>query len=601
MKDIQHVVLRRWSIVLLFALLPVFAFAQVNLTFSVDMTREIAAERFDPTQDTVVMRGSLNGWGGTDHELLVSAENDSVYEGTFEFTVDADTEIEYKFVIVPGEGGDVWEGNLDNRRYTVTGDEDQTLPQAIFNVASLQKVTFWVDMVDRYDSSEFDPTQDTVVMRGTFPSLLDPPGSEWSGSAYKLEEADHENSEYAYKITLEFADIHVDKSFQWKFVIIRGDGSGDIWQGDPNREYTLDGHEQQELPLVKFDAMYGELTTAAIYFQVDIRTQELVGNFNAGVGDAMYVRGNFNSWSEDNPMTESLLEPGIWVAEFDMEWVPGTNVEYKYWMKAGDGRSMPNDGWEFGANRTFAFTGDPIEIPLRFWSDIGLDGFLAEDVEVTFRLDMRDAKDDEGNDLVFTNLWIAGAVQPLFWVWDHLEDERSHLELTDEDEDGIYEVTITFPSGSVRDLEYKYAVDVGLTTFLQESGFQENRLVQIPLEVPVIIVLEAPWGSWDQPPTIITSVDGDDNQLPKIYSLEQNYPNPFNPATVIKYNIPEAQSVMLKVYNILGQEVATLVNEVQNPGTYQVTFDASRLASGLYIYRLQAGSYSDVKRMTLVK
>jgi hypothetical protein len=592
---------RRWSIVILLTMLPLFAFTQVNLTFSVDMTRELAADRFNASTDTVVMRGSLNGWGGTDHQLLATAENDSIYEGEFEFTVDADTEIEYKFVIVPSEGGDIWEGDLGNRKYTVTADENQTLPRAIFNVAPLQNVTFWADMVDRYDSGDFDPAQDTVVMRGTFPTLLDPPGSEWSGSAYKLEEAEHESSDYAYKITLQFADMHVDKEIQWKFVIIRGDGSGDIWQNDPNRTYTLDGKENQELPLVKFDAMYGELTTALVYFQVDMRTQELVGNFDAGKNDAMYVRGNFNSWSEDNPMTESLLEPGIWVAEIDIEWVPGTDVNYKYWMKAGDERSMPNDGWEFGSDRSFAFTGEPLEIPIRFWSDIGLDGFLAEDVAVTFRLDMRDAKDDEGNDLVFTNLWIAGAVSPLFWIWDHLEDDRSHLELTDDDEDGIYEVTIVFPEGSVRDLEYKYAVDVGLTTFLQESGFQENRTIQIPLEEPAILVVEAPWGDWEGEPTIITSVDDDINRIPIKYSLEQNYPNPFNPATVIKYSIPETQIVTLKVYNLLGQEVAYLVNEVQNPGTYQVTFNASQLASGLYIYRLQAGSYNEVKRMMLVK
>ncbi len=86
------------------------------------------------------------------------------------------------------------------------------------------------------------------------------------------------------------------------------------------------------------------------------------------------------------------------------------------------------------------------------------------------------------------------------------------------------------------------------------------------------------------------------------YNLEQNYPNPFNPTTNIKYSIRSAGLVSLKVYDLLGREVATLVNQVQQPGEYQVTFNASSLtASGMYIYRLQSGNFTRTMKMMLVK
>ncbi|MBU0474984.1 MAG: exo-alpha-sialidase [Bacteroidetes bacterium] len=96
------------------------------------------------------------------------------------------------------------------------------------------------------------------------------------------------------------------------------------------------------------------------------------------------------------------------------------------------------------------------------------------------------------------------------------------------------------------------------------------------------------------------------NQLPTEYSLSQNYPNPFNPSTTIKYSIPkdvrgEKQEVRLMVYDILGREVATLVNKNQKAGIYEVQFDASNLTSGVYFYKLQSGSFMESKKMVLLK
>ena len=85
------------------------------------------------------------------------------------------------------------------------------------------------------------------------------------------------------------------------------------------------------------------------------------------------------------------------------------------------------------------------------------------------------------------------------------------------------------------------------------------------------------------------------------YFLEDNYPNPFNPSTVIRYKLPATALVRLKVYDVLGRAVATLVNKRQSPGTYSVVFNAADLPSGVYFYRLEAGVFIETKRLTLLK
>jgi len=99
----------------------------------------------------------------------------------------------------------------------------------------------------------------------------------------------------------------------------------------------------------------------------------------------------------------------------------------------------------------------------------------------------------------------------------------------------------------------------------------------------------------------VTGIKQINNDIPAKFSLNQNYPNPFNPSTNIKYSITKSGLVTLKIYNILGQEVATLVNRDQRPGNYAVDFNASNLASGVYMYRLASGNYSLTKKMVLLK
>ena len=100
---------------------------------------------------------------------------------------------------------------------------------------------------------------------------------------------------------------------------------------------------------------------------------------------------------------------------------------------------------------------------------------------------------------------------------------------------------------------------------------------------------------------VVMGVQNGANTVPTKFALSQNYPNPFNPTTSISYSIPQNSFVSLKVFDVLGQEVATLVNEEKSVGNYDVSFDASGIPSGMYFYRLQAGSFIDTKKMVLMK
>jgi hypothetical protein len=106
----------------------------------------------------------------------------------------------------------------------------------------------------------------------------------------------------------------------------------------------------------------------------------------------------------------------------------------------------------------------------------------------------------------------------------------------------------------------------------------------------------------------VTSVESEQNTLPDIFYLSQNYPNPFNPSTIIRFTISELPSgnkklrfTTLKVYDVLGNEVVTLVNEEKPAGTYEVNFNASEYPSGIYFYRLQTGELIQTKKMILLK
>jgi hypothetical protein len=100
---------------------------------------------------------------------------------------------------------------------------------------------------------------------------------------------------------------------------------------------------------------------------------------------------------------------------------------------------------------------------------------------------------------------------------------------------------------------------------------------------------------------VLTGVATESSNLPLRHSLSQNYPNPFNPSTTIRYELPKASQVSLAVYDILGRRVSVLVNDKRDAGVHEVKFDGTRLTSGVYFYRLQAGSFVETKKLVLTR
>jgi hypothetical protein len=109
-------------------------------------------------------------------------------------------------------------------------------------------------------------------------------------------------------------------------------------------------------------------------------------------------------------------------------------------------------------------------------------------------------------------------------------------------------------------------------------------------------------GFWYQTRHVITDVERlPETNLPSEFRLWRNYPNPFNPTTIISYALPKQSMVTLRIYDILGRAIKTLVQETQEPGNYRVRLDASDLSSGVYFYRLVAGSFVDTKKLLLLR
>jgi hypothetical protein len=172
--------------------------------------------------------------------------------------------------------------------------------------------------------------------------------------------------------------------------------------------------------------------------------------------------------------------------------------------------------------------------------------------------------------------------------------------------DSMYTVIFRYTTTDTKGQVYKF----GIGGSDNEGGFGNNHVANID-DTDTTFTILTQFGSidpkrysrWDfdahapKPPTSVREIGG----VPLVYALDQNYPNPFNPTTTIRFEIPKQSNVELKVYNLLGQVVATLVSGEMKAGNHEATFDAAKLSSGVYFYKLVAGSFIETKKMLLLK
>lgn len=152
--------------------------------------------------------------------------------------------------------------------------------------------------------------------------------------------------------------------------------------------------------------------------------------------------------------------------------------------------------------------------------------------------------------------------------------------------------TFTLPTGT----GFRVAGYTGGTNALNGSGkMDEFRLYNRALTAEEIAA------TWNHELPIIVGISGNNTSVPAKYSLSQNFPNPFNPSTIISFGIPSASFVKITVLDYLGRIVATIANDYEQAGYYEVTFDGTNYASGVYLYEIQSGEFTDTKKMIILK
>jgi hypothetical protein len=483
-----------------------------------------------------------------------------------------------------------------------------------------KNVTFQVHMGIQRALAAFNPSTDTLVMRGNFEHYVGQ--TDWSGTYFKLTKTATNDS--IYNITIPFPDSAAGAGIQYKFVIVGvGEpGTKDNWEQDQpttskNREYIVTSDANQQLPLVYFNNKSTLGVTHFITFQADM-TDLIAAGFNPST-DSIEVRGDTTplDWGPGKRLTKSLLNPNLY--QYKGSFTANVDATINFKFHADPEAKYDNTGWETGSNVAYTFADKDTVFPARKPA-ITVKSVITSDVTVTFRVNMTDARERFHNTLI-TNLkgvFISGSALPLTWPsgWNAL-DTVSGGPMTRMYDDGqaahgdslagdnVWSVKLTFVASNniARHVEYKYgAVFTGADTlnnsstpYDDEAGYAENHSLNLD-DVAGVQIAASRFG--DQ---AVSVQELPSSGIPNSYSLSQNYPNPFNPSTNIQYSIPKTGFVSLKIYNLLGQEVTTLIEGNQTAGTYVATFDASRVSSGVYFYRLTSGGFAEVKKMLLLK
>jgi hypothetical protein len=408
----------------------------------------------------------------------------------------------------------------------------------------------------------------------------------------------------------------------------------------------------------------GPKVTADVLFSLKLQALENSGMFNRAIGDKIAVTGA-KGWppSDFNPLTDFDTTSTMLKMTYDpdlKEWdlvesftkYPNEVLKYKYYIAWDSSRVdsasanyIPglqlSDGWEEpgvtgGADRSYKYTSDVQQVvpgdfgsETQFFNSLHWKSAITTPIQVTFNINMAPATNSATNP---NTLFVPGtdtlyvqfdgcltAVTQGMTMWG--TDNR--LMLSDVDGDGIYTGTWNLKAPSLNQFCYRLVytssgIDGGIENG-SGSAVQGRRYYQYvhPLTVtadgatwPATYSLtEMPWMldnlTIEDPPDMntITGVGDNNSNIVTSFELKQNYPNPFNPTTVITYAVPQNGHVSIDVFNVLGQKVSTLVNQEQIAGTHSISWNAaeSGLSSGMYMYRMQAGTFSQVKKMLLTK
>ena len=478
--------------------------------------------------------------------------------------------------------------------------------------AQTASVTFNCNMAVKICEQSFVPGTDSVQIRGTFDG--------W-GSGVKLES--NLPGDSVWTTTM---DLNVGDTVKFKFYTTHGTGT---WESDPNRQIIVPDGGLTFTDYFDRDSVCNPVGTANILFQVDMTPLETVGIYDPAAIDTVQISASFNGWSttsDETRLSQDPLTPDLWTKNVSFVNEPlGADEAFKYFVNPSDPNTIWTDGYERplsqgGGNRNVTFNGNNLTLDPVYYDDVFPQLVIPNGthLQVTFSVDMTTAINPDSQAVPFvpgtdTLFWISE--QPTFQVtqgWT-TNGRIRQWEMIRQGSTNIYQGTFTLTDPSFNAFEYRYAYISGQdgSVIYEAGGFQDfaYRVRYVEQTVPNQFTnpFTFPEDSWtnatvkvhENPPLGLNVRQ--ENFAAKDFRLLQNYPNPFNPTTNIKFSIPERSKVTLKVFNVLGQVVETLVNGEFNTGSYEVPFNAIGLSSGIYFYQITAGKFTETKKMMLLK
>ena len=606
----------------------------VWVTFKVDMSFEIINYT-----DGVHIAGSFQGWDPAATELS-DANDDMVYEVMLDILQEPGDTLYYKFI-----NGNEWgeDENIGADRMLIVPSTATVLEAPCFgspdpcpDPPANVVVTFVVDMQNEEVSAN------GVHVAGSFQG--------WDPAASEMTDTDGDGK---YEIDFTFVP---GEELQYKFI------NGNAWGSEETvpDECVTDGNRTLGAPNFNrpYEVCYemceacpAPPVTKTVIFSVDM-TEWLDEDESTGLpvfsiarGDQMQVRGGFNGWNCDDPADcEMTRTPGtnIFSLAVSITDLPAAEHEYKFYlqldsssialMTATYGDMYSDMGWEDspqfgGANRVFMLGEDNgtglLELDLSGYYDLPATATIpaGQEVDVTFTVDMTGADvngfnaEEDTVYLVLKDKWLN--------YLQGMGDNSQHI--ASAIGDGTYSSTVEITGPAPWHMIYTWGFyDVSEVAAIEEGGgfgFGRFRARYQHADADN----NCAWGdymfptdSWQKdPPLPIEDYDSesicisftsvDDGIIPVEFYISENYPNPFNPTTSIDFGIPSNLNVQINIYNIIGQQVASIDQGLLNAGSYTATWNGKdtfgqSVPSGVYLYEIKAGDqFRKIKKMTLMK
>lgn len=569
----------------------------VMVTFNVNMKVQLKKGKFQPEDgDIVAVRGSFNMWSMND--TLTDPDNDSIY--TKVVPVPKNQTIMYKYWKTFRAGVD-WE-NFWGDRSIIIGENDTIAPLVYFsNEFPDVNVTFQLNMKIKMIERTFLPEEgDIVTVRGSF--------NDWGNSTNNPDTLLDVDGDSIYIKTI---PIPGNQTIYYKFW--KTERAGQSWESDPDRSYLIE-LDDVILPIEYFDrdevidaqsfaVSQGWNMISVPVVATDFRKTSL---FPSAVSNAFIFENGYT--------VKDTLEngKGYWLKFSSAQNISiiGASLQtYSIDVKAGwnmiGSISSPvyvGSITEIPENNTISFyygynngyqKADTIFPGKSYWIKLQNDGQIV--LNSAMKVLKYDKIEKFENELIIRDA--KGNEQTLYF--GKLNDQmRKMYELPPLPPAGIFDVR--YSTGTIYAVEPENLLKITSAEYPLTIIWKSNTRARLVVDNKEIQVD-------GQGSTIITNPEAkiifktEGLTTPEYYLLEQNYPNPFNPHTTIKFQIPKDDIVTLKIFNILGQEVTTLINEKRSAGYYDIKWNATNVPSGVYFYKLTAGNFTSIKKMLLVK